>query len=236
MKPVNRLITLLSLTAVIITIERFSGTTKVLLQPYQFLRLHELVQMGLITAFSVVISFLLLRAISVNFESLQDMRGTVLGALFVVGTYFYATGNGVHEVASFLFNQYCDTAHFTSASCGSMYFNDYYFGNIVYFVGLGLSNLALVILELRRPDRSYDARDLLVTLANGLVLALTFIAYGAFDRVLVGLIATIAYAIVFGFLLLTGGARYRSLPFTLYSAFGFSLAAVISIPLRIIAS
>jgi hypothetical protein len=234
MMPVNRLLTLLSLITVVITVERFSPTTKVLLQPYSFLRLHEVVQMGAITAASVIVSFLLLRAVSANFLLLQDTQGAVIGVVFMLGTYFYATGNGAHEVASFMFNQFCNTKHFTSTVCGTMYFNDYYFGNVVYFVGLGLSNLALVLLELKKPDRSLGPRDVRITVANALVLALTFIAYDAFDRVVVGLISTIMYALVFDALLLWSRVRYRFLPFTLYSAFGFSLAAIVSIPLRIL--
>jgi hypothetical protein len=236
MKSVNRLLTLLSLTTVVITIERVSPTTKVLLQPYNFLHLHEVVQMGLISAFSVVVSFLLLRAISGNFALLQDTLGAVLGVVFLLGTYFYATGNGAHEVASFLFNQYCDTKHFTSAVCGSQYFDDYYFGNIVYFLGLGLSNLALVLLERRRPDATFNSRDAMVTVANGVVLALTFIAYDGFDRVAVGLISTAIFAIAFDALLLSRRVPYRTLPFTLYSALGFSLAAVVATPIRLLTS
>ena len=233
MKPVNRLLTLLSLTTVVISIERVSPTTRVLLQPYNFLHLHELVQMGLISAFSVVISFLLLRAVSRNFRLLQDGIGASLGAIYVLGTYFYAAGNGVHEVASFLFNEFCDTKHFTSTVCGSMHFNDYYVGNVIYFLGLGLSNLALVLIELRHPDDTMDRRDARVTVANGLVLTLTFFAYDAFDRVAVGLVSTIAYAIIFGFLLFRSQARYRTLPFTLHSALGFSVASILAIPVRI---
>lgn len=233
-KPVNRLLTILSLTAVVITLERLSPTTRILLQPYNFMHLHEAVQMGMITAFSVVISFLILRAASRNFALIGDGIGTLLGILFILGTYFYATGNGVHEVASFLFNQYCDTKHFTSASCGSMYFNDYYAGNIVYFFGLGLSNLAIVLLEMRRPDYTFTQSDARVTIINGLVLALTFFAYDAFDRVAVGLISTIVFAVLFSWLLVRRGVPYRTLPFTLYSALGFVLAAVVATPVRLL--
>jgi hypothetical protein len=233
MKPVNRLLTLLSLTTVVISIERFSPTTRVLLQPYNFLHLHEAVQMGLITAFSAIISFLLLWVISLNFRLLQDRLGLLLGSVFVLGVYFYATGNGAHEVASFLYNQYCDTARPGTGACGSMYFNDYYFGNIVYFLGLGLSNVALVLLERRRPNRDFTSDDLRVTLVNAGVLALSFIAYDAFDRVLVGLVSTIVFAIVFDALLLTGGTRFRALPFTLYSSLGFTVAGVVSLLIRV---
>jgi hypothetical protein len=232
MKPVNRLLTLLSAITVVITVERASPTTKVLLQPYSFLHLHEVVQIILITASSVVVSFLLLRLISRNFEELKTSSGLILGIVFILGTYFYATGNGVHEVGSFTFNEFCNTKHFTSTVCGSMYFNDYYFGNTLYFLGLGLSNLALVLLELRRPDETMSAGDSWVTIGNGVLLALTFFAYDAFDRVAVGLVATLIYAVTFDVLLLRRRVAYRALPFTLYSAFGFTVAGILAIPVR----
>ncbi len=75
MKTMNRLITLISLTTVVITIERFSPTTRIVVPPYGFLRLHEVVQMGVITAFSVIVSFLVLRTASRNFSLMQDFRG-----------------------------------------------------------------------------------------------------------------------------------------------------------------
>jgi hypothetical protein len=234
MTPINRLLTLLSLTTVAITIERVSPTTKIMLQPYNFMHLHEVLQMGIISAFSVIISFLLLREVSLNFRLLQDVLGLLLGCLFMLGSYFYATGNGVHEVASFLFNEYCDTKHFTSAVCGSMYFDDYYAGNIVYFLGLGLSNLALVLLELRERTRLRRGPVTVATVVNGLVLALTFIAYDAFDRVAVGLISTIIYALIFAGLLYLNRQSTRSLPFTLYTALGFTMAAVVAIPIRVL--
>lgn len=234
MKTVNRLLTALSLTSLVITLERVSPTTRVMMQPYNYLHLHEVVQVGLISAFSVVVSFLLLRAVTRNFRLLQDWIGLSLGLVFILGTYYYATGNGMHEVASFLFNQYCDTRSFTSAVCGSMYFDDYIAGNIVYFAGLGLSNLALILLELRQPDPSYGPRDLRVTLANSVLLALTFFAYDAFDRVSVGLWSTIVYAAVFDWLLWRKRVRFRTVPFTLYSAFGFTAAALFAIPVRLI--
>lgn len=235
MNTVNRLLTLLSLTTVAITLERASPTTAVVLQPYSFLHLHEVVQIGLITAFSVVVSFLILREVSGNFEGLRDRRGAVLGCLFLVGAYFYATGNGAHEVASFLFSHYCNTEHFmTTGSCGAMYLDDYFFGNIVYFVGLGLSSLAVILVELRRAGPPQGTRDRNITIANALVLALTFVAYDAFDRVLVGLVSTIVYALVFGFLLFRSRARFSSVPFTFYSALGFTVAALAAVPIWVL--
>src|SRR5579884_1687723 len=183
MKPVNRLITLLSLITVVITVERVSPTTRILLQPYGFLHLHEALQIGLITAAGTVISFLILREVSDGFRLLAAGGGAALGCLFILGTYFAASGNAAHEVASFLFNRFCDVHHVRPGACGSEYVNDYFFGNVTYFVG-------------------------------------------------VGLVSTVVFALVFGGLLLTARARPRFLPFTLYSGLGFTLAAVIAIPIR----
>lgn len=236
MKPINRLLTALSLTTVVITIERVSPTTRVLLQPDRFLHLHEVLQIGLITAFSTIISFLIFRTVSGNFRELAGPRGLVLACLFILGLYLYASGNAGHEIASFLFNTYCNTKHFSSHSCQSVYLDDYFFGNGVYFVGLGLSTVAVILLEVRAPNEEMSTKDSYVTIANGLVLALTFIAYDGFDRVAVGLVASIVFAVLYVGILLRSGRPFRFKPFTLYSALGFSIASVVAIPTRILHS
>jgi hypothetical protein len=68
-----------------------------------------------------------------------------------------------------------------------------------------------------------------------LVLALTFFVYDAFDRVAVGLLSTIVYAVVFDVLLVRSKVRYRSVPFTVYSALGFTVASIMAAPVRLIA-
>jgi hypothetical protein len=234
MSRVNGLLTLLSLTTVVITIERASPTTSVVLQPYSFLNLHAVVQMGLITAFSVILSFLILREVSRNFRDLQDSRGAILGCLFLLGAYFYATGNGAHEVSGFVFSHFCGGVTSVHPSCHAMYLDDYFFGNAVYFVGLALSSLAIVLVELRWPRAPLDVRNRNITLANAAVLALTFVAYDSFDRVWVGLISTVIFAMMFSFIWLRSGVRLVTVPFTTYSAVGFTMAAVIAIPLRLL--
>lgn len=231
---VNWLLTALSLLAVVITVERVSPTTTVLLGPNGYLHLHEFLQMGAITAASTIISFLLLRAVSGEFAALRDLRYLILGCLFILGSYYYATGNGAHEVASFMFNQFCNTKHFSSAPCRAMYADDYYYGNIVYFLGLGLSDLALILIERDYPGALMDRKNLWITIGNGLLLALTFFVYDAFDRVSIGLVSTVVYALVFGALLLTARAPGRALPFTLYSTLGFAAAAVAAVPVRLL--
>ncbi|MBI3576582.1 hypothetical protein HY086_00910 [Candidatus Gottesmanbacteria bacterium] len=232
MKPITILLSLLSLNALVIIVERLSPTTQIILQPYGFLRVHEVVQMLAIILFSFIISFLLLKVISDNFRLLKSKRGTVIGTVFIIGLYFTATGNGAHEIASHLFNTFCDTKRIVAGFCGSSFFNDYYFGNIVYFVGLLFSNLALIILERQNPNRSMNKTDVAIVVGNGIVYAFTLFAYAAFDRVLVGLGFIAAMAIIVDYLLFTSKSKPTTLPFTLYSAIAYTISTVATLIVR----
>src|SRR5260221_11578758 len=139
----NFLLTLTSLNVLLVTIERFSPTTQILLQPYNFLRLHEVFQMSFLILATVLIPALLLREVTDNFRLMQTKYGLILFIIFIIGIYFYATGNGVHELASFLFNSFCDIKNIYPDICGGLFFNDYYFGNAVYFIGAFLMNVSL---------------------------------------------------------------------------------------------
>ncbi|MBI2074640.1 MAG: hypothetical protein HYT83_02245 [Candidatus Levybacteria bacterium] len=223
---INILLTLLSLNAVLVILERVSPTTKIILQPYSFLRVHEVFQMTVVIMLSIIISFLLLKVISNNFETLKSKKAAIIGILFTLGIYFTATGNGAHEIASYFFNTFCDTKHVKNDPCGSMFFNDYYFGNIVYFVGLLFGNISLILLERLRPQKNAFTKDTLITLGNGFIYALTLFAYAAFDRVIIGFIFVAVAAISTTSLLFTANAKPRLLPFTLYCSFAYTLAAI----------
>lgn len=232
MSKINLLLTLLSLDAVLVIVERVSPTTRIILQPYSFLRVHEVFQMTVVIMISVIISFLLLKVISNNFENLKTTVGTVLGIVFILGLYFTATGNGLHEVASFLYNTFCDIRTVGTGFCGASFFNDYYFGNIVYFAGLLLSNLALILLELRSPLKKTDTKQTTITVANGVVYALTLFAYAAFDRVLVGFWFVAVMSVIVGFVVISNKKKLNLIPFTLYSLTAYLLATIFTALVR----
>lgn len=196
MKKLNLYFSLLSLNVLLVTVERFSFTTKIVLEPYSFLRLHELFQMSVIILFTVLLPFLILKEVTHGFEDLKKKWGTLLGIVFIAGIYFYATGNGVHEVASYFFNQYCDIHAFTDKICGGIFFNDYYTGNILYFIGAFLFTIALLFFEKLHPNTNFTKNDLKIASVNACIYAFAIFAYSAFDRVLVGLIYTIIMAVV----------------------------------------
>lgn len=225
MNRLNWIFTLSSISVLLVTIERFSFTGKVLLQPFNFLRLHELVQITFLILLTVVIPVLLLREITQNFKNFGK-RDFWLLMLFITGVYFYSTGNGVHELASFLFNNYCNVKNFTGNLCNGFFFNDYYTGNIYYFIGGFLMVSSLLLLELKRPNQTYSKKDLPITLVNAAIYAFAIFAYAAFDVVLVGLAYSLITAIFALFLFAKIKKDYLKYPLITYTTITYTLGAL----------
>ncbi|MBI3980921.1 hypothetical protein HY345_02895 [Candidatus Microgenomates bacterium] len=233
MNKLNWLLTLSSLSVLLVTIERFSFTTRILLQPYNFLRLHEIVQMCVVILFTVIIPYLVLKEVSDNFSLLRKRWGFWLGLMFVTGIYFYATGNGVHEVSSFNFNNFCDTKNFQGNLCGGMFFNDYYTGNILYFVGGILMYLSLLLFEQRNPNKTYQRKDLPLTTINSLIFSFAIFAYSGFDRVLVGLVFSLIMMTISLILLYKKRGKILEAPYTLYTVLSYSVGTIAALAVRI---
>lgn len=233
MNRLNWIFTLSSINVLVITIERFSPTTQVLLQPYSFIRLHELLQGPVFLTISVILSVLILKELTNNFSLLKTKLGLYLGILFISGAYLYGFGEGWHEVASFTFNHYCDVKNFTDNLCGGLFINDYYTGNIFFFIGGIAMNAALIIYQLQSRLKTFDNKNLVILLLNSLVYAFTFFAYAGFDRVLVGLYSTIILLIISGIAFIKVRKNFREYPYITYSAFAYTLAAVASIIVRL---
>jgi len=232
MHRLNVLLTLASLNVLLVTIERFSFTTQVLLQPYSFLRLHEVLQIATLILFTVIIPVFVLREVTHGFDTLKTRAGMALLVCLVIGIYFYATGNGIHELASFQLNTFCPETAAPSVICQGMYFNDYYFGNGLYFIGAFLMNTALIVLEGIQPLATASRRDMIITTVNALVYSLAIIAYAAFDVVVVGLVFTVISMLTIDLLLWRSRQPVATRPFTYYAAVAYTIGGVLGIALR----
>lgn len=231
MNRINLLFSLSSLSVLLVTIKRFSFTAKVLLQPYSFLRLHELVQMSLIILFTVVIPVFLLKEITSNFKNIKQ-REFLLILSFITGVYFYATGNGVHELASFLFNHYCNTLRFSGNLCGGFFLNNYYTGNIFYFLGGFMMIASLLLLEYTRPNETYKKKDLPITVINACIYAFAIFAYAAFDKVMVGIIYSIITTIFALSLFIKVKSKYLKYPLITYTTITYVLGTIAAFIVR----
>ncbi|MBV9582895.1 MAG: hypothetical protein JO057_30285 [Chloroflexi bacterium] len=228
MNRLNGAFTITSVLVLAVTIERFSFTTTIVLQPFSFIRLHELLQGPILLTLFLVVSTYVLKELSHGFTTLRYP----LLALFVVGAYLYGLGEGWHEVTSFTLNQYCDAQAISGDLCGGLFVNDYYTGNVLFFVGAIGMAAALMILERMHPTSAWDNRNLVIGAVNSVIYSFTFFAYAAFDLVLVGLYST-ALLMVISLALLAGVARHwRQYPFISYSALAYTLATAASLIVR----
>src|SRR5579871_4522602 len=151
MNRLNGAFSVTSVLVLLVTIERFSFTTTILLQPSSFIRLHELIQGPILLTLFLVVSTFVLKEISGGFKTLRYP----LLAVFVVGAYLYGLGEGWHEVTSFTLNQYCGGEGVSSELCGGLFINDYYTGNILFFIGgIGMAT-ALILMERLNPTDAW---------------------------------------------------------------------------------
>lgn len=232
MKRINVIVSLYTLTALVIIVERLSPTTEILLQPYNFIRLHEINQTVIFLPITVILSFFVLQSVTNNFQTLNRRLNLALGAAFVCGAYLYGAGEGWHEVASFTLNTYCDSLHPTGDLCQGLFVNDYYAGNLIFFVGGVMMNAVLLILATQRRMDRFDNADMAILLANSLVYALSWFAYAAFDVVLLGLFfaALLALISIVAFLRVRWNAR--EYPYITYSAVAYTLATLATVVYR----
>jgi hypothetical protein len=229
MNRLNGAFTVTSVLVLLVTIERFSFTTTILLQPYSFIRLHELIQGPVLLTLFLIVSTFVLKEISRGFNTLRYP----LLALFVVGAYLYGLGEGWHEVTSFTLNQHCDVQNISGDLCGGLFVNDYYTGNILFFIGgIGMAT-ALMLMERGSPSRPWDNRNVVIGVVNSIIYSFTFFAYAAFDLVLVGLYATALLMLIALVLLAAVVRQWRQYPYLSYSALAYTLATVGSVIVRL---
>jgi hypothetical protein len=232
MKRINTIVTLYSLTALVIIIERLSPTTQILLQPYNFIRLHELNQTVIFLPITVILSFFVLQSVTNNFQTLSRTPNTILAAIFLCGAYLYGAGEGWHEVASFTLNTYCDANNLVGNLCQGLFINDYYAGNLIFFVGGVMMNATPLVFATQQRMERFNNKDMTILLVNSLVYAFTWFAYAAFDVVLLGLYFATLLAIISIFVFARVKWNIREYPYITYSAVAYTLATIATIIYR----
>jgi hypothetical protein len=135
-------------------------------------------------------------------------------------------------MASFLFNHYCNTTHIAGNLCGGLFINDYYTGNLIFFIGGLLMNVSLITLAVKQPVKQATTKELVILLSNSMVYACTWFAYAAFDVVLLGLFfETLLMLISLGFFLRIR-KEWKAYPYITYSAFTYTIATIATLLVR----
>jgi hypothetical protein len=232
MKRINTIVSLYTLTALVIIIERLLPITRVLLQPYDFIRLHEINQTVIFLPITVILSFFVLQSVTDNFRTLSRKLNTVLAVIFLCGAYLYGAGEGWHEVASFTLNIYCDAQNLAGNLCQGLFINDYYAGNLIFFVGGVMMNAVLLVLATQQKMDRFNNKDMAILLVNSLVYAFTWFAYAAFDVVLLGLYFAALLAVISIVVWVKVKRNIREYPYITYSVVAYTLATIATIIYR----
>lgn len=232
MKRINTIVTLYTLTALVIIVERLSPATQVLLQPYNFIRLHEVNQTVLFLPVTVILSFFILKWVTNDFQTLNRGLNTWLAVIFVCGAYLYGAGEGWHEVASFTLNTYCDVENLAGDLCNGLFINDYYAGNLIFFVGGVMMNAAVLALATQHREQPFTNTDMAILLVNSLVYAFTWFAYAAFDVVSLGLFFAALLAVISIAAWFKVKRNVREYPYITYSVVAYILATITTLIYR----
>lgn len=233
MTRINILVSLYSLTAFVVIIERLSPTTQILLQPYNFIRLHELIQTNVLLLITVILSFFVVAVVTNNFQTLKSRYNQLFFAVFIAGVYLYGAGEGWHEVASFMFNHYCNTHNPIGNLCHGLFINDYYTGNIIFFIGGVMMNVSVIALAAGQSVKKVTNKDMIILLTNAVVYAFTWFAYAAFDTVLVGLFFSALLMVISIYYSYKTQFQWKSYPYITYSTFAYTLSTIASLLVRL---
>ena len=114
-----------------------------------------------------------------------------------------------------------------------MFINDYYVGNILYFIGAWAFTVPLLIFEQMRPHDRMSRTDIVLVVVNAIFWALAVAAYAGFDRVLVGFVFTVIMLITAVLLFVLARRNYRTLPYTFYTILAYALGLAGSIIIRL---
>lgn len=230
MKRFHLLLTGLSLTLVLLSVNRLTDLTQGQLEPHGFLRWLDLNAMLPIPLLGVVLYYLLKKDVQRAGAATPSRTATALDVTFLVGVFLLGVSSGDHETTNFLHARFCPEGQGRSELCRVVEFHDDTFSHVVYYAGVVLYTLAVVAIERLAPRRDPIARrDRWGILANAAVVALGIFANLAFEETVLDMVAfAVVAGSALGVLAWAGPDRAR-LPYTFYiaSAFGTGLAAAL---------
>ena len=230
MKQVKWILTGLSGVIVLLSLNRLTNLTQGLLMPAQYLRWQDFNAMLPLPLLTVVLYVLLWWNTIGHEKEIKTKHFKVLLITLAAGIYFFAASSGLHEVTNYLNHRYCITSVLEPELCGIIGYNDDVFSHELYYLGLVLMNVALLVSEYVRPrTQSMTKGDLVVVSANALFIAAGIVANLAFEEIGIDLYVFSALAGLSLYLLHKRGFKYAHVPIIYYSAMAYTLGVIITL-------
>jgi hypothetical protein len=191
-RTLHLLLTAVSLTLVLLSVNRRTELTLSFVAPNEFLRWTDLNNMVL-----GMVTVLLYYAINTHLTRSgtgRSARFEFHGPVFALAAYLYACSYGMHEITNYLNSRFCLGP--SDAACRIIDFNDNEFSHYLFFAGFILLNVSVVLAQLHVPATAPLTR----TDNTLLVLNASFVAAGiaanlAFERIGIDLYVVAAVAL-----------------------------------------
>jgi len=230
MKRIHFILTGLTLTIILLSLNRLTTVTQGFLQPFEFLRWLDFNAMLPIPLASIILYWLLKIEITRNDPTNPFLKSTfyvILTIILISGIYFFGAGSGDHEVTNYLNFRFCDAGEIKNTLCDIITYNDDKFSHIVYYIGFILMNVALMLIEYKLPRKvKIVSKDLILITVNSLFIALGIFANLAFEDAKLDLIFFGSVMLLSLFLLFNKKGGAKTLPVTYYFASSYTIGVV----------
>lgn len=234
MKRIHLILSGLSLTIILLSLNRLTNFTQGYLQPFEFLRWLDFNAMLPIPLISVVLYYLLKKEIEYETPIKKTRLYLVLSVLLVSGIYFFGAGSGDHEVTNYLNFRFCDYGKVESSLCNIIGYNDDQFSHYIYYLGFILMNVALMGIEYLLPRKTEMKRkDQILITVNALFIALGIFANTAFEEAALDLVIFGSVMLLSLFMLTKN--PLKKLPVTFYFAVSYTVGVFGAVVYKLLA-
>ena len=207
MSRIHALLSIQSLLAIFVSINRLSTLALGYVLPNEFLRWVDFNNMLVIPLISLVATYLLKKTIEYDSPARDGRAHMAWNLVFIIGLYLTAASYGDHEVTNYLHVRFClnDTA---SDLCRIVIFNDDEFSHWVFFTGFIMVNVAILFMQSLFPHAEKLSRaDVGLLLVNSLFLGAGVMANLGFEEIGLDLYVVAVLALISAYLLWRRGKQ-----------------------------
>ena len=207
MNRIHTLLSVQSILAILVSINRLGAWTLGYVLPSEFLRWVDFNNMLVLPLISVGASYLLKKTLEYDSPQRESRQHIAWSLVFIVGLYLLAASYGNHEVTNYLHQRFCETDT-TSDLCRIIIFNDDQFSHWIFFIGFVMGNAAILFIQNLFPRREpVTNADLALLMFNALFLGAGIFANLGFEKIGLDLYVVAFLALVSSYLLWRRGRQ-----------------------------
>lgn len=226
MKEIKLGLTGLSLSLLILSLNRLTRLTTGFISRYEFLRWQDFHAMLTIPLVIILLYILLFWQTVQRNQFMLKKKFVYLLATLMTGVYLYGASSGLHEGMNYLNQRFClETA--PSQICTIIAFNDDMFSHYLFYAALIIITLSLLAAEFLNPSKEKMSRkDMIIVGANAFLIGAGLTVNLGFEQIGVDLYAVFLMMLLSLVFLWQKKSLWRQMPIIFYSSLAYSLGTV----------